>query len=69
MTSVLTCAMLLWSCAVSQTEPDDGFEIPRQENLSNLIDVDLRVPRSVIPVGGDVIVEFVVQNRTRDPLT
>ncbi len=69
MASVLTCAMLLWSGAVSQTEPDDGFEIPRQENLSNLIDVDLRVPRSVIPVGGDVIVEFVVQNRTRDPLT
>lgn len=69
MTSVLACAFLFWSGAVSQVETDDELDIPRLENLSNLISVELRVPRSVIPVGGDVIVEFVVQNRTRDPLT
>ena len=41
---------------------------PPETALSNSIRVELRVPRTTVPVGGEVIVEFAVMNKTDEPI-
>ncbi len=61
--------------AATQPADEDGREnqatpaISLDRPLSSLIRVELRTPRTILPVGSQVIVEFVVQNLTDEPVT
>lgn len=68
MNCVMNWALPLLACSVGQAGGAPTAE-PPGENLSIKISVELRVPRTIIPVGGEVIVEFAIINRTPDPVT
>ncbi len=62
-------AVVLTACVLSQARADDSADATPLDNLPNLIDVQLRPAKKIVPVGGEVMVEFVIVNRTPEPLT
>ncbi len=66
MTGVVSWVLMLAACSVGQGAGDpEGLP----QDLSNQILVELRLPRTTIPVGGEVVAEFVIINRTPEPVT
>jgi peptidylprolyl isomerase len=53
----------------SQPAPADSSTEPSAERpLSQMVRAELRAPRTIVPVGSEVIVEFAIQNRTDAPV-
>jgi hypothetical protein len=53
----------------SQPAPGEASAEPLPERpLSQLVRAELRTPRTIVPVGSEVIVEFSIQNRTDAPV-
>ncbi len=62
---VAACAGLCIQQAPAVSAPGGVPERP----LSSAIRVELRAPRTIVPVGGSVILEFVVRNETDEAVT
>jgi cyclophilin family peptidyl-prolyl cis-trans isomerase len=70
MTLVSGWLIAMMSGLAGQTTPEAAAIPPGPEKpLSGVISVELRAPRTTVPVGGEVLVEFSVQNRTSEPIT
>ncbi len=70
MTGVINCVMGMSACLWLQAGPGETAATQlRTQTLSNSIRVELRAPRTTVPVGSEVIVEFVVQNLTDEPVS
>ncbi|MFQ5429696.1 MAG: peptidylprolyl isomerase [Phycisphaerae bacterium] len=67
----LACSTILWfAILVPGQSPNDSAESPAVERpLAERISVMLRVDKTTLPVGSPVVVEFVVNNRTGEPVT
>jgi len=72
MTGLFTGLLLIASCwpaPTSQPAPEERIVEPSADRpLPSLIRAELRVPREIVPVGSEVVVEFVLQNLTSDPV-
>jgi peptidyl-prolyl cis-trans isomerase B (cyclophilin B) len=72
MTGAIHALVILSSAFMFQAEPAPPAPEPEQvvqKPLSAQIKVLIRPERTIIPVGSPVIIEFTVQNKTRDAIT
>lgn len=69
MSSLMSWALVLSTWAIAQAPGGAADGNAKLDTLANQISVELRVPRTVIPVAGQVMVEFVILNRTAEPVT
>ncbi len=71
MTSAMSWILTISVCFLSQSpagEPEPPTA-PADKPLSQSVRAELRAAKTTIPVGGKVVVEFVVQNVTDEPVT
>jgi peptidyl-prolyl cis-trans isomerase B (cyclophilin B) len=61
-------ALALWAPLQSDA-PDSTLTIPPEEPLASKIYAELRPDRALVPVGSEVMLEFVVVNRTDEIVT
>ena len=71
MTTAVNFLMLMTACCLGQEPATSQPEAPPapEKPLSSSIRVELRAARTVVPVGGQVVIEFSVQNTTDSPVT
>jgi len=70
MTIVMTWMLLLSALLPAQTPPEPQMMEPVGEvKLASLVRAEIRASRLVVPAGGEVMLEFVIQNKTAQPVT
>ena len=70
MTSLTLCVQLLATCVWMQPTPGGTPVSPTvNKPLAKIVRVAIRADKTTVPVGSPVYLEFVVQNRTGDPVT
>lgn len=75
MTSVIHWLLIVCTLAIGQSpadEPVDGVRAEEQvleEPIANVVRVQIRAEKTLVPVGSPVYVEFIIQNRTNSSVT
>lgn len=70
MTAATIFLSLLSAGVLLQVDPGvDGPQGVSGGKLAHAVRAEIRTGRLIVPAGGEVIVEFVVQNRTNEPVT
>ena len=68
MTHLATWLLAVHAALMGQSAPPVIPQNPSDFALSNSIRVELRAPRTTVPVGGEVLLEFAVINKTDEPV-
>lgn len=70
MTSVINWMVWLSACSWAQSAPDDGTNMLIAEApLSSQVRAELRLDKTIFPVGSPILAEFVVRNLTSEHIT
>ncbi|MCG8409193.1 MAG: peptidylprolyl isomerase [Phycisphaerales bacterium] len=70
MTSAFNWMIWLSACAWTQFAPDNGAEsLITEPPLSSQVRAELRLDKTVFPVGSPILAEFIVRNRTGEQIT
>lgn len=65
---MMATACLLLGQTSQPTTGEIAVEATADRPLSQLVRAEIRAPRVIVPIGSDVIVEFVLQNKTDEPV-
>jgi len=68
MTSLFNLMVAVSMACWAQAAPPDAPVTATDKPLSSLVRAELRADKTMIPVGSDVMIEFVIQNKTDEPV-